>query len=198
MTIDPNWVRENPEEAARQLDLLGKKYDALMCAKLEALPADLKSRYLVIRMVGDINRDEAKEVMQGFAKHSSGAAIFVNREVNFEAIDVTNHDEVKKVEQERDVLAAHLEMARQIATDWLENEQTTAATWQLARQIGKWALNDPNASLARRTYKERAEALENLLEVIPGSIEHDGCNFGCGRIAAETAALLRRLEKGGE
>lgn len=148
MAIDPNWIRENPEEAAKQLDLLGKKYDALMSAKLEAMPADLKSRYLVIRMIGDINRDEAKEIMQGLAKYSSGAAIFVNREVDLEAIDVTSHDAVKKVEQERDVLAAHLEVARQIAADWLENEQTTAATWQLARQIGKWALNDPAASLA--------------------------------------------------
>ncbi|MFI2817880.1 hypothetical protein [Vreelandella piezotolerans] len=98
MAIDPDWVRENPEEAGRQLDLLSKKYDALMSAKLEALPADIKSRYLVIRAVGDISRDEAKEVMQGFAKHSSGVAIFVNREVDLETIDMKSRDANKKAE----------------------------------------------------------------------------------------------------
>ena len=148
MAIDPNWIRENPEEAAKQLDLLGKKYDALMSAKLEAMPADLKSRFVIVKMTGDIDRETVQKMGKELRKYTAGVGSFLNIPVDIEAIDVTNHDEVKKVKQERDVLAAHLEVARQIATDWLENEQTTAATWQLARQIGKWALNDPAASLA--------------------------------------------------
>lgn len=129
MAIDPNWVRENPEEAARQLDVLGdmhvdrarhiwesrgfgacdemgdafdsleNKYRALSTAKLEPMPADLKSRFLVIKMKGDIGRAEAREVMQGFSKHSSGVAIFVNREVDLEAVDTTKRDALRLAEE---------------------------------------------------------------------------------------------------
>lgn len=126
MAIDPDWVRENPEEAARQLDILGdmhvdhvrhlwesrgfggceefaeafdsleKKYHALAAAKLQPMPADLKRRLLVIKMSGFIDRAEAKEIMQGFAKYSSGAAIFVNQQVDIEAIDMSKRDALIK------------------------------------------------------------------------------------------------------
>lgn len=126
MAIDPNWVRENPKEAARQLDMLSNmhvdrvrhiwesrgfgacdemgeafdslenKYRALSTAKLEPMPTDLKSRFLVIKVKGDIGRAEARAVMQGFSKHSSGVAIFVNEEVDLEAIDMTKRDALIK------------------------------------------------------------------------------------------------------
>ena len=102
MAIDPNWVRENPEEAARQLDLLGKKYAALMSAKLEALPADLKNRYVIVKMTGDIDRETVREFGKALRKYTAGNAVFVNMPVDIECIDVTNHDAIQKAEKERD------------------------------------------------------------------------------------------------
>lgn len=96
MAIDPNWVRENPEEAARQLDLLGKKYDALMSAKLEALPADLKSRFVIVKMTGDIDRETVHKIGKELRKYTAGNAVFINMPVDIETIDMTNRDALVK------------------------------------------------------------------------------------------------------
>ena len=66
---------------------------------------------------------------------------------------------------EREVaLQAYADEGRRIANDWIEHEQTTTATWQLARQIGKWALGAPIASLTQRDLLQRAEELDALAE----------------------------------
>lgn len=151
MAIDPNWVRENPEEAAKQIDLLNemhvdhvrhlwesrgfggcgefaeafdsieRKYRALSEAKLEAMPADLKSRLLVIKMKGDIGRPEAREVMKELAKHSCGAAVFVNTEVDLDSLHIAKWD--------ADQRAAALEEA---AKDTVPSMHQMA-NWLLAR-----------------------------------------------------------------
>lgn len=69
-------------------------------------------------------------------------------------------------ERERgDALATQMEDARQIAKDWIKNEQTTAATWQLARRIGKWALETPltyHGNLKAQWQAEGAMAVRHL------------------------------------
>ncbi|MDQ7734675.1 hypothetical protein QT231_18350 [Halomonas sp. SpR1] len=126
MAIDPDWVRENPEEAARQLDVLGdmhvdhvrylwesrgfggcvefaeafdsleKKYAALKKAKLEALPTDLKKRYVIIKMTGDIERDTARKIGEELRKYTAGNATFVNMPVDIETIDMSKRDALIK------------------------------------------------------------------------------------------------------
>lgn len=56
--------------------------------------------------------------------------------------------ELEQVKAERDALAAHVDAACQITAHWIENEQTTANVWELARKIGRWSLSAPETSLA--------------------------------------------------
>lgn len=128
MAIDPNWVRDNPEEAARQIDLLQahctrlgqggaerywegryrdeakineslqEMFDALMGAKLEALPADLKSRVLIVKMTGDIELETVRKFTKQLRKHAAGCGVFLNMKVDMSALDMTSRDAEKKAE----------------------------------------------------------------------------------------------------
>lgn len=188
MAIDPNWVRENPEEAARQMDVLGDMhvdhvrhlwetrgfggcvefaeafdalvqqktllietcnmgadladdveqltrerdqyraaeeaqialrekmvskvaqlesreailsqkntdqreiFEALIGAKLEALPAGLKNRFVIMKMTGDIDQEQVRKIMPEFKKHTAGCLCFVNTKVDLEAINMAGRD----------------------------------------------------------------------------------------------------------
>lgn len=48
--------------------------------------------------------------------------------------------ELRKVREEKDALAAQVDEAKELVREWIENPQTTAATWNLARRLGKWAM----------------------------------------------------------
>lgn len=85
-------------------------------------------------------------------------------------------------------LAAHVDEARQIATHWIENEQTTANVWELARKIGRWSLSAPETSLAR----VKAEAYEagyvDGWDHRAGTKPEDGDYRACGRRLAKQLA----------
>lgn len=140
MAIDPNWVRENPEEAARQMDLLTKERNqyrtaekvqielrekavtkvaqleshgallsqqnaaqrellgALMSAKLEALPDDLKNRYVIVKMTGDIDEETVRKLKPEFKKHTAGCLFLVNMKVDIETIDMIKRAALIKAE----------------------------------------------------------------------------------------------------
>ncbi|MBT2784778.1 MULTISPECIES: hypothetical protein [unclassified Halomonas] len=144
MAIDPNWVRENPEEAARQIDLLIQERDqyrhgeltqmvlrkkaseerraqqqknqerveflnkqnadqkgllgALMSAKLEALPADLENRYVIVKIRGDIDQELVRKLKPEFRKRTAGCAFFVNMEADIETIDIIKRAALIKAE----------------------------------------------------------------------------------------------------
>lgn len=137
MAVDIEWVRENPKEAARQIDLLSEECEQYRAA----------------------------EEMQ-----------IALREKSYD---------------ERDALAAHVEEVQRLAADWVENEQTLAATWQLARKVGKWSFASPAESLARRDALKQAEALEEAAgETVPAM--HKMANWLIGR-----AAEKRRQAEGG-
>lgn len=51
MAIDPNWVRENPEEAARQMDVLSKK-NTQQAEKISELEEDLSVTERMMEAIG--------------------------------------------------------------------------------------------------------------------------------------------------
>ncbi|MCE8012916.1 hypothetical protein [Billgrantia desiderata] len=96
--------------------------------------------------------------------------------------------EAHTTEQREQALAAHVDEARQIATHWIENEQTTANVWELARKIGRWSLSAPETSLAR----VKAEAYEagyvDGWDHRAGTKPGDGDYRACGRRLAKQLA----------
>ncbi|TMU24574.1 hypothetical protein E0L35_10060 [Halomonas sp. ATBC28] len=162
MAIDPNWVRENPEEAAKQLDVLGemhvdhvrylwelrgfggcvefaeafdsleKKYAALSLAKLEAMPADLKDRYLVVRINDIWHQTEVNKIGKELRKHCSGVGIFWNMDVDIEALDMTKRDALKQAEALEEAAAETVPAMHKMA-NWLiaraAEKRRKAAPW---------------------------------------------------------------------
>ncbi len=103
-------------------------------------------------------------------------------------------------QQERvDALAAHVDEARQIANHWLENEQTTANVWELARKIGRWSLSVPETSLACLKLLERAKGMADAARRVNNMSHPKAADFfkqGVVNHLEYQAAELRRQAEG--
>lgn len=87
MAIDPNWVRENPEEAARQIELLTKERDQYRAAeeaqnalwekaalRLSELECQLAEAGRYLRDTGRLALIKQAEALDEAYKHTDDAA----------------------------------------------------------------------------------------------------------------------------
>lgn len=122
---------------------------------------------------------------------------------------------IKALETERDALAAYVERLSGLIDDLLDGEpldelnrdmnglfspirEATDMAWlrKVGGRLRAERNSPPETSLTRLKAQWQAEALEGLATKIPGSIDHEGCDFGCGKVAAEMAAKLRHQAEG--
>jgi hypothetical protein len=190
MAIDPNWVRENPEEAARQLDMLKNMSSNIRL--VTSFVSDGRWPELAMLSSSPELAKLGEELNKLQVKHLNQIVDLVEQREQYRIAEEAQIALRQKSEEKRRELAAHVEEARRIATDWIEHEQTPKATWQLARKIGKWSLSAPGVSLDCVKVTARAEALEEAAnETVPAM--HKMANWLLARAAEERRKGQGRL-----